>query len=144
MAKLALSSYEPIFSIGRAAERLGTAASTLRMYEQRGLVIPAKSPSGRRTYSVHDLELLLCVREMIADEGLNIQGIRRLMALIPCWKWKKCTAGERRDCRAYTEASAPCWTLEDAPCRQNGDDCRDCRVYRDLSDCRSLKKLLGR
>ena len=135
-----MSPYEPLFTIGVAAERLGISVMALRMYEQRGLILPHRSTTGRRFFSIHDLELVLCIREMINTEGLNIEGIRRLMALIPCWK--KCSAADRNQCDAFTKHIAPCWSLPRTPCRRRNEDCRACRVYRELSECRNLKAAL--
>jgi MerR family transcriptional regulator/heat shock protein HspR len=142
MAGIEISKFEPLFTIGLAAERLGISVMTLRMYEQRGLILPHRTESGRRHYSVHDLELVLCIREMINEEGLNIEGIRRLMALMPCWKWKKCSPADRDKCIAYTEQVAPCWSLEETACRRRDEDCRECRVYQELPECKSLKLML--
>jgi len=141
--KLKIDRYEPLLTIGLAAERLGVSPMSLRSYERRGLVLPHKKESGHRYYSIHDVEILLCVREMIQREGLNIEGIRRIMSLIPCWQWKGCSAEDREGCPAYTETTAPCWSLAGTPCRRRGEDCRSCRVYREMPDCRELKAMVG-
>jgi MerR family transcriptional regulator/heat shock protein HspR len=144
LSELKVSRHEPLITIGLAAERLGVSPMTLRMYEQRGLLLPHRRPSGRRYYSIHDLEIVLCIREMINGEGLNLEGIRRMMSLIPCWKMKPCTPAERKECVAYTDSIAPCWSLPETVCRRNGEDCRKCRVYRELPDCRGLKKMVNK
>jgi MerR family transcriptional regulator/heat shock protein HspR len=81
---------------------------------------------------------------MIRRHGLNIEGIRRIMSLIPCWKVKKCTSAEKKSCSAFTNGGGPCWSLEDSICRRNGEECRECRVYRELPECSSLKKLMAK
>ena len=144
MPKFKISRYEPLLTIGLAAERLGITPMSLRSYESRGLVIPHRKESGHRYYSIHDLELLLCVREMIRRERINIEGIRRIMSLVPCWKWKGCDDADREACPAFKGAEAPCWSIEDTPCRANDEDCRSCRVYRELPDCGELKAMVGR
>ena len=81
MPKLKIDRYEPLLTIGLAAERLGVSPMSLRSYESKGLVLLHKRKSGHRYYSIHDIELLLCVREMIRREGLNIEGIYRRVSL---------------------------------------------------------------
>lgn len=144
MKKLTVTRHEPLFTIGLAAAKVSVSPMTLRMYERKGLILPHKTPSGRRYFSIHDLEVVLCVREMIGHHGLNIEGIRRMMSLIPCWKVKKCSQGEKESCSAFTDGTGPCWSLPDSICRRNGEDCRECRVYREVPECSSLKKLVAK
>ena len=47
--------YEPVYTIGHAAQKLGVAVPTLRMYEQAGLILPFRTETKRRLYSRHDL-----------------------------------------------------------------------------------------
>jgi MerR family transcriptional regulator/heat shock protein HspR len=143
MESVTVTRYEPLFTIGLAAGKVNLSPMTLRMYERKGLILPYKTQSGRRYFSIHDLEIVLCVREMIGKHGLNIEGIRRVMSLIPCWDVKKCSPEEKKDCSAFTSGAGPCWSLPDSACRHNGEDCRECRVYRELPECSSLKKLLS-
>jgi MerR family transcriptional regulator/heat shock protein HspR len=53
---------------------------TLRIYERRGLVLPARTRGGNRRYSDDDIEILRRIAEL-ADQGLNLEGIKRVMAL---------------------------------------------------------------
>jgi MerR family transcriptional regulator/heat shock protein HspR len=53
---------------------------TLRIYERRGLVQPARSQGGNRRYSDVDIDTLRRIQEL-AGEGMNLEGIRRVMAL---------------------------------------------------------------
>jgi Zn-finger protein len=55
------------------------AVPTIRLYEQEGLVLPYKTPTGRRLYSLHDLEKLTCIRQMITEHGVNLQGIKKVL-----------------------------------------------------------------
>jgi MerR family transcriptional regulator/heat shock protein HspR len=47
-----------VYAISVAAELVGMGSQTLRLYEQRGLVEPARSPGGTRRYSSDDLARL--------------------------------------------------------------------------------------
>ena len=69
-----------VYVISVAAELAGMHPQTLRIYERRGLVNPARTPGGNRRYSDADIEQLRRVAELTA-EGLNLEGIRRVLAL---------------------------------------------------------------
>ena len=59
--------YDALLTIGTVARKLGVSVQTLRLYEQEGLILPAKTNGGRRMYSLHDLGRLHCIREMITN-----------------------------------------------------------------------------
>jgi MerR family transcriptional regulator/heat shock protein HspR len=69
-----------VYVISVAAELAGMHPQTLRIYERRGLVQPARSQGGNRRYSDVDIETLRRIQELAA-EGMNLEGIRRVMAL---------------------------------------------------------------
>jgi MerR family transcriptional regulator/heat shock protein HspR len=69
-----------VYVISVAAELAGMHPQTLRIYERRGLVLPARTRGGNRRYSDDDIEILRRIAEL-ADEGLNLEGIKRVMAL---------------------------------------------------------------
>ena len=69
-----------VYVISVAAELAGMHPQTLRIYERRGLVHPARSQGGNRRYSDVDIERLRRIQEL-AGEGMNLEGIRRVMAL---------------------------------------------------------------
>lgn len=69
-----------VYVISVAAELAGMHPQTLRIYERRGLVQPARSQGGNRRYSDLDIETLRRIQELAA-QGMNLEGIRRVMAL---------------------------------------------------------------
>lgn len=69
-----------VYVISVAAELAGMHPQTLRIYERRGLVSPARTEGGNRRYSDEDIELLHRISEL-TDAGLNLEGIRRVMSL---------------------------------------------------------------
>jgi MerR family transcriptional regulator, heat shock protein HspR len=69
-----------LYVISVAAELAGMYPQTLRQYERRGLLNPARTQGGNRRYSDDDIEVLRRVAEL-ADQGLNLEGIRRVMEL---------------------------------------------------------------
>ena len=80
-----------VYQIGAAAQQVGLSARTLRIYEQEGLIRPArKAESDQRLYSEQDLIWIRCISELIHGHSLTTTGIRRLLDLIPCWEIKHC------------------------------------------------------
>ena len=69
-----------VFAISVAAEMVSMEIQNLRVYERRGLVEPDRTPGGNRLYSEADIDRLHRIRELLA-EGLNLAGIRRVLAL---------------------------------------------------------------
>ncbi len=69
-----------VYVISVAAELAGMHPQTLRIYERRGLVQPARTQGGNRRYSDIDIERLHHISELAA-EGMNLEGIRRVMVL---------------------------------------------------------------
>jgi MerR family transcriptional regulator/heat shock protein HspR len=69
-----------VYVISVAAELAGMHPQTLRIYERRGLVQPARTQGGNRRYSDVDIARLLRISELAA-EGMNLEGIRRVMDL---------------------------------------------------------------
>jgi MerR family transcriptional regulator/heat shock protein HspR len=69
-----------VYVISVAAELAGMHPQTLRQYERRGLLNPARTQGGNRRYSDEDIEVLRRVAEL-ASEGMNLEGIRRVMTL---------------------------------------------------------------
>jgi len=71
---------QAVYVISVAAELAGMHPQTLRIYERRGLVRPARTQGGNRRYSDADIEVLRRIAELAA-EGMNLEGIRRVMQL---------------------------------------------------------------
>lgn len=69
-----------VYVISVAAELAGMHPQTLRIYERRGLLSPARTQGGNRRYSDTDIERLRRISELAA-EGMNLEGIRRVMEL---------------------------------------------------------------
>ncbi|MBA3747593.1 MAG: MerR family transcriptional regulator [Solirubrobacterales bacterium] len=67
--------------ISVAAELAEMHPQTLRMYEQRGLIEPKRSPKGTRLYSHEDVEKLRRIQQMTAELGLNLAGVEKVLEL---------------------------------------------------------------
>jgi MerR family transcriptional regulator, heat shock protein HspR len=79
--RITVSSDRGVFMISVAAELAEMHPQTLRMYEQRGLIEPKRSPKGTRLYSQEDVEKLRRIQEMTNELGLNLAGVERVLAL---------------------------------------------------------------
>ena len=69
-----------VYVISVAAELAGVHPQTLRIYERKGLVDPARTQGGSRRYSDADIELLRRIQEL-TNEGLNLAGVQRVLML---------------------------------------------------------------
>jgi len=70
----------PAYTMGRAAEMLGTTQGFLRSLDQAGLITPQRSAGGHRRYSRHQLRLAARVRELV-DQGTAIDAACRIVTL---------------------------------------------------------------
>jgi len=79
--RIEVSSDRGVFMISVAAELADMHPQTLRMYEQRGLIEPKRSPKGTRLYSHEDVERLRRIQQMTAELGLNLAGVEKVLEL---------------------------------------------------------------
>ena len=70
-----------VYVISVAAELAGMHPQTLRAYDRMGIVSPGRSPGRGRRYSVADVRRLQEVQRLSQEEGLNLEGIRRVLQL---------------------------------------------------------------
>jgi len=75
-----LDSTRGVYGITTAAELAGSDPQSLRLYERRGLLEPARTEGGTRRYSPDDLERVQHIRELL-DAGLNLAGIALVLEL---------------------------------------------------------------
>lgn len=69
-----------VYVISVAAELAGVHPQTLRIYERKGLLEPARTEGGSRRYSDEDIRVLRRIQEL-TDEGLNLAGVKRVLEL---------------------------------------------------------------
>ena len=69
-----------VFVISVAAELAGVHPQTLRIYERKGLLDPARTGGGSRRYSEVDIQRLRRIQELTND-GLNLAGVKRVLEL---------------------------------------------------------------
>lgn len=69
-----------VYVISVAAEIAGVHPQTLRIYERKGLLDPARTGGGSRRYSDIDISRLQRIQEL-TNEGLNLAGVKRVLEL---------------------------------------------------------------
>lgn len=74
------SSSRPLYGIAVTAELLGVPEATLRLFESKGLLTPSRTNGGTRRYSDDDVTRLRRITRL-RDEGVNLEGIRRVLDL---------------------------------------------------------------
>jgi MerR family transcriptional regulator, heat shock protein HspR len=69
-----------VYVISVAAELAGVHPQTLRIYERKGLLEPARTGGGSRRYSEDDIALLQRIQDL-TEAGLNLAGVKRVLEL---------------------------------------------------------------
>src|SRR5829696_8934183 len=94
-----------VYVISVAAELSGMHPQTLRIYERRGLIAPARTGGGSRRYSEADIAALRRVQEL-TQEGLNLAGVKRVLELeADCARLRAELEELQRASRAAVEAA---------------------------------------
>lgn len=88
-----------LYVISVAAELAGVHPQTLRMYERKGLVKPARTEGRARRYSERDIERVRMIQALTQDEGMNLAGVQMVMELTQ-------TVDQMRDKIASLQAEA--------------------------------------
>ncbi|MFF5439195.1 MerR family transcriptional regulator [Streptomyces achromogenes] len=87
---------ERLIRIGEVARGAGVSVRAVRYYEQQGLLVAERSPSGQRLYRQDAITLVRFFQQMFAA-GLTS---RRITELLPCWDSGHTDAGQRAMLRA--------------------------------------------
>ena len=74
-------SRRPVYVISVAATLVAAHPRTLRIYEDEGLICPARTPSNIRLYSDEDIRRITWIRHLTRERGVNLAGIRLLFEL---------------------------------------------------------------
>lgn len=91
---------EPVYTIGIVAKLLKICPATLRIWERKGLIKPARLGKNR-FYSKCDVERLEYIKELLQEKHINIEGVRQILETMQCWKVKKCKPKKRDTCQVY-------------------------------------------
>jgi MerR family transcriptional regulator, heat shock protein HspR len=72
--------HRALYVISVAAELAGMHPQTLRIYERKGLIEPARTSGRSRRYSEQDIELLRRIQEL-SNDGVGLAGVQRILGL---------------------------------------------------------------
>ena len=74
-------SVKAVYIISVAAELAGVHPQTLRTYERKGLIKPARTAGGTRRYSAKDVARVRLIQELTQGDGVNLAGVMRILEL---------------------------------------------------------------
>jgi MerR family transcriptional regulator, heat shock protein HspR len=77
----AMPSDRALYIISVAAELAGVHPQTLRIYERKGLLNPARTAGNTRRYSDRDIDRLRTIQELTQEHGVNLAGVKMIVEL---------------------------------------------------------------
>ena len=132
----------PVYTLSVTSDLSGIPVHSIRQYIDKGLMIPFKKESSRNLFSQVDILRLKYIHKLLDEYGLNIAGIRTLLAHIPCWAIRLCSDKEREKCQAYISETNPCWEASEKGTLCKNTNCRECEVYRSVENYTDLKSFI--
>lgn len=102
-----LDPHLPLFGISVAARLADMHPQTLRGYDRLGLVVPRRARGRGRRYSLHDVSKLRHIQDLSQREGINLEGIRRILALENELETLRSQLDRISDILASLQAAAP-------------------------------------
>lgn len=99
-----------VYGISVAAELAGVGPQTLRLYERRGLLTPARTSGGTRRHSQHNPRRVRWIRELV-QAGVKLTGITQILKLETSTAELRASTSRPRPGRRYLatpETPAPC------------------------------------
>jgi MerR family transcriptional regulator, heat shock protein HspR len=70
-----------VYIISVAAELAGVHPQTLRIYERKGLLQPARTAGNTRRYSDRDIDRLRAIQKLTQDYGINLAGVKMIVEM---------------------------------------------------------------
>ncbi len=92
----------PVYTIGIAAEFLAVCPATLRLWEKKGIVKPARIGKNR-FYSKYDIDRLECIKFLLQKRRINIAGVKEILEIKFCWEGRNCSKEVRKNCSVYLQ-----------------------------------------
>jgi MerR family transcriptional regulator/heat shock protein HspR len=132
----------PVYTLSTTSTISGIPIHSIRQYIDKGLIIPFKKESNRNLFSNVDILRLKYIQKLLNEDGLNIAGIRTLLAIVPCWAIRRCSVEEREKCQAFNSVAFPCWEASDKGRLCKNTNCRECEVYRIVENYPDVKSFV--
>jgi MerR family transcriptional regulator, heat shock protein HspR len=129
----------PVYTLSITSGLSGIPVHSIRQYIDKGLIIPFRKKSNRNLFSHVDILRLKFIHKLLVENGLNIAGIKTLLAIIPCWAVRNCSAEEREKCQAFYSNIYPCWEASEKELLCKNTNCRECEVYRIVENYPDVK-----
>ena len=142
MENISVDSTTPVYTLSTTSILSEIPVHSIRQYIDKGLIIPFKKESSRNLFSQVDILRLKYIHKLLDEGGLNIAGIRTLLAIIPCWAIRQCSSIEREACQAYHNDADPCWEASEKGTLCKNTNCRECDVYRIVENYPDVKSFL--
>jgi len=139
MNKNSIDSTAPVYTLSITSDLSGIPVHSIRQYIDRGLIIPFRKESNRNLFSQVDILRLKFIHKLLVEDGLNVAGIKSLLAVIPCWAIRNCSAEDRGNCQAFYSNTYPCWEASEKGTLCKNTNCRECEVYRIVEKNPDLK-----
>jgi MerR family transcriptional regulator, heat shock protein HspR len=134
-----IDSTTPVYTLSITSELSGIPIHSIRQYIDKGLIIPFRKESNRNLFSQVDILRLKFIHKLLVEDGLNVAGIKSLLAVIPCWAIRNCSAEDRDNCQAFYSSTYPCWEASEKGTLCKNTNCRECDVYRVVEKNPDLK-----
>jgi MerR family transcriptional regulator, heat shock protein HspR len=134
-----IDSTTPVYTLSITSELSGIPIHSIRQYIDKGLIIPFRKESNRNLFSQVDILRLKFIHKLLVEDGLNVAGIKALLAVIPCWAIRNCSAEDRDNCQAFYSSTFPCWEASEKGTLCMNTNCRECDVYRVVEKNSDLK-----
>ena len=132
----------PVYTLSITSSLSGIPVHSIRQYIDKGLIIPFRKESNRNLFSQIDILRLKFIHKLLVEDGLNIAGIKTLLATIPCWAIRNCSAEERKNCQGFYSNTFPCWEASEKGTICKNSNCRECEVYRIVENFSDVKSFL--
>jgi MerR family transcriptional regulator/heat shock protein HspR len=142
MDKNSVGRTTPVYTLSIASTLSEIPVHSIRQYIDKGLIIPYRKESNRNLFSQTDILRLKYINKLLDEDGLNIAGIRSILAMIPCWAIRKCSTEERNLCQAYHSSAYPCWEASEKGTLCKNANCRECEVYRIVENYPNVKSYI--
>ncbi len=123
--------HKPLYNIKRASQMSGISPNLIRAYERMGLLRPYREPGNNyRLFTEDEIEWLMRVKALINTVGLNIEGIKCVLTINPCWETRNCPEEIRDNCESHKNYNVPCWFVEHSiSCCERENSCYNCDHY---------------
>lgn len=132
----------PVFTLSVTSDLSGIPVHSIRQYVDKGLIIPFRKETNRHLFSQVDISRLNFIQKLLVEDGLNIAGIKALLAIVPCWTMRNCSAEERINCQGYQSNTNPCWEASEKGTHCKNTDCRECEVYNVVEKYEDIKSFI--